>query len=124
MSATNDGPYFGDETLDFLEELSLNNNRDWFTAHKPRYESFVRDPALAFVRAMAPRLERLAPSLIADDRKMGGSLMRIYRDTRFSKDKTPYKTNIGIHFRHKSAKDVHAPGLYVHVGLDGHFVGV
>ena len=82
MSATNDGPYFGDETLDFLEELSLNNNRDWFTAHKPRYESFVRDPALAFVRAMAPRLERLAPSLIAE--KLIGLSHFVHRRFAFS----------------------------------------
>lgn len=124
MARKPEAPTFSSETLDFLEELAANNNRDWFAQHKERYEAHVREPALAFIRAMAPRIEALAPNLVADDRKVGGSLMRIHKDTRFAKDKTPYKTNVGIQFRHRSAKDVHAPGLYVHVGLDGHFVGV
>jgi uncharacterized protein (TIGR02453 family) len=55
---------------------------------------------------------------------MGGSLMRVYRDTRFSKNKTPYKTNIGIQFRHEQAKDVHAPGFYLHIDPDEVFLGV
>jgi uncharacterized protein (TIGR02453 family) len=61
--------------------------------------------------------------LRVEAKKMGGSLMRIYKDTRFSNDKTPYKTNIGIQFRHTAGKDVHAPGIYVHVAVDECFVG-
>jgi uncharacterized protein (TIGR02453 family) len=114
---------FPPELYEFLVDLSLNNRRDWFDANKDRYESHVRGPALAFVRAMGERLPELSASLIADDRKAGGSLMRIHRDTRFAKDKTPYKTNVGIHFRHAAGKDVHAPGVYVHLALDEHFLG-
>ena len=57
-------------------------------------------------------------------KKVGGSLMRVYRDTRFGKDKTPYKTNIGIQFRHEVGKDVHAPGYYLHLDSEGCFIGI
>jgi uncharacterized protein (TIGR02453 family) len=110
-------------TLDFLAELSLRNERAWFEANKARYERDVREPARAFIRAMGPRLGALSPHFTADDRKVGGSLMRVHRDTRFSKDKAPYKTNVGIQFRHDAGKDVHAPGLYVHIAPDGCFLG-
>ncbi len=106
---------FGPQLFEFLCDLEQNNNRDWFNANKARYEADVREPARAFVRAMAPKVLEISPHLLSDDRKVGGSLMRIYRDTRFSKDKTPYKTNVGIQFRHTAGKDVHAPGLYVHI---------
>lgn len=116
-------PHFTDELWRFLIELSQNNDRDWFAANKQRYEDHVRGPALAIIRAMAPRLAEVTPALEAVDEKVGGSLMRIYRDVRFSKDKSPYKTNVGIQFRHRAGKDVHAPGLYLHVDLDEVFVG-
>ena len=113
---------FSKATLKFLDELAANNNRAWFAANKPRYESLVREPALEFIAAMAPTLEKFAPHFRADPRKMGGSLMRVFRDTRFSRDKTPYKTNIGIQFRHELGKDVHAPGFYVHIATDECFL--
>lgn len=115
--------HFSPALFDFLGELSLNNNRDWFNANKQRYEDSVREPARAFVRAMGDRLDSISEHFVADDRKMGGSLMRIYRDTRFGKDKTPYKTNVGIQFRHAAGKDVHAPGFYLHISLDEIFLG-
>lgn len=115
---------FSTATLAFLDELAANNNRAWFDENKPRYEALVREPALDFIDAMAPALERFAPHFRADSRKMGGSLMRVYRDTRFSRDKTPYKTNIGIQFRHELGKDVHAPGFYVHVSTTECFLAV
>ena len=111
-------------TFDFLDELAANNERAWFEANKDRYERLVREPALEFIAAMAPGLGKFAPHFRAEPRKMGGSLMRVYRDTRFARDKTPYKTNIGIQFRHALGKDVHAPGFYVHVAADGCFFGV
>jgi uncharacterized protein (TIGR02453 family) len=114
---------FTDGTLDFLSELAANNDRAWFEANKHRYESLVREPALAFISAMAPALERFAPHFRAEPRKAGGSLMRVFRDTRFSRDKTPYKTNIGIQFRHELGKDVHAPGFYLHIATDECFLG-
>jgi uncharacterized protein (TIGR02453 family) len=106
---------FTRDTFTFLRELKNHNQREWFNEHKSYYESLVRDPALEFIEAMAPALSKFAPHFRADARKMGGSLMRVYRDTRFSRDKTPYKTNIGIQFRHALGKDVHAPGFYVHI---------
>ncbi|MCK6574290.1 TIGR02453 family protein [Myxococcota bacterium] len=107
----------------FLMQLAANNNRDWFKANEKRYEALVRGPSLAFVRAMREPLSVLAPHLVADDRKVGGSLMRLFRDTRFSKDKTPYKTNVGIQFRHDAGKDVHAPGIYLHISPEETFIG-
>lgn len=118
-----DFSHFSPAMFDFLAELSLNNNRDWFNANKQRYEDTVREPARAFVRAMGAQLDSISEHFVADDRKMGGSLMRIYRDTRFGKDKTPYKTNVGIQFRHAAGKDVHAPGFYLHISIDEMFLG-
>jgi uncharacterized protein (TIGR02453 family) len=114
---------FTKSTFKFLDELAANNNRAWFEENKPRYEELVREPALDFIAAMQPVLAKIAPHFRADPRKMGGSLMRVYRDTRFAHDKTPYKTNIGIQFRHELGKDVHAPGFYLHVANDECFLG-
>jgi uncharacterized protein (TIGR02453 family) len=114
---------FGPELFSFLAELRAHNDREWFAANKARYEEHVLEPALAFVAAFAPHLERISPHFRADPRPSGGSLFRIYRDTRFSKDKSPYKTNVGIHFRHERAKDAHAPGFYLHIGPGEAFAG-
>lgn len=115
--------YFSDDTFTFLRTLAENNKREWFTEHKGEYEAYVREPARAFIRAMGPELAGFAPEFIADDRKLGGSLMRIFRDVRFSNNKLPYKTNIGIQFRHRQGKDVHAPGFYLHIEASEVFVG-
>lgn len=115
---------FSADTFAFLETLAANNNREWFEGHKDAYEALVREPALAFIAEMAPVLARFAPHFRADGRRMGGSLMRVFRDTRFARDKTPYKTNVGIQFRHELGKDVHAPGFYVHLAPDECFFGV
>jgi uncharacterized protein (TIGR02453 family) len=114
---------FKPETLSFLNELAQNNNRDWFNENKSRYEEQVLDVALLFIQSMQEPLRKIAPHFTAIPKRMGGSLMRVYRDTRFSKNKTPYKTNIGIQFRHEQAKDVHSPGFYVHVDPEQVFVG-
>lgn len=111
------------DLLHFLEELSRNNNREWFTKNKERYEEAVRTPALGFISAMAQPLKKVSPHFDAVPKKVGGSLMRVHRDVRFSNDKTPYKTNVGVHFRHEAGKDVHAPGFYLHVALDECFLG-
>jgi len=114
-----------DPTLfEFLEELADNNHRRWFQENRGRYERDVREPCLTFIRAFEPRLRRLSKCFVASDRRIGGSLMRVYRDTRFSKDKTPYKTNVGIQFRHELGRDVHAPGFYVHLAADECFLAV
>jgi uncharacterized protein (TIGR02453 family) len=114
---------FTRDTVRFLRELEKNNNRDWFEANKHRYESDVREPALAYIEAMAPPLAKISSAFVASPKKVGGSLMRVYRDIRFSKDKTPYKTNIGIQFRHVAGKDVHAPGFYLHIEPASVFMG-
>ena len=106
---------FPADTVSYLAQLARNNSRPWFQANKDRYERSVREPAKAFIEAMAGPLEKVSPHIYADPSPTGGSLMRIYRDTRFSPDKSPYKTNIGIQFRHERGDDVHAPGLYVHI---------
>jgi len=108
----------------FLEELTDNNRRAWFQENKWRYEQEVREPCLAFIRAFEPRLKKLSRFFKADARRAGGSLIRIYRDTRFSKDKAPYKTNVGIQFRHEFGRDIHAPGYYVHIAPDERFLGI
>jgi uncharacterized protein (TIGR02453 family) len=114
---------FDPALLAFLGELEENNNRDWFNANKHRYESDVLEPALQFIAAMAPRLESLSENFVALPQRIGGSLMRIHRDVRFGSDKRPYKTNVGIQFRHRAGKDVHAPGFYVHLEPGVVFVG-
>ncbi len=115
--------YFSPELFKFLRELRKNNNRDWFLANKGSYESVVRDPFLSFIADLAPRLLSVSPYLVADPRPSGGSLFRIYRDIRFSKDKSPYKTVAAAHFSHRSGakKDVNAPGFYLHLEPGGCF---
>jgi len=108
----------------FLEELADNNNRPWFHQNKWRYDCEVLEPCLAFIRAFEPRLKKVSRFFVASDRRVGGSLMRVYRDTRFSKEKTPYKTNVGIQFRHEFGRDVHAPGFYVHIAPEECFLAV
>jgi uncharacterized protein (TIGR02453 family) len=115
---------FRKETLAFLEELADNNNREWFAANKPRYEEHVLDVALRFVQSMQEPLHEIAPHFVAQPTRVGGSLMRVYRDTRFARNKLPYKSNVGIQFRHEQAKDVHAPGYYLHIEPDEAFLGV
>ncbi|MEM7312688.1 MAG: DUF2461 domain-containing protein [Planctomycetota bacterium] len=114
---------FDPALLKFLKQLSRNNNRDWFQKNKSRYEDDVLFPALAFVEAFGPRLKKISPFFKAVPKRVGGSVMRIYRDTRFGKDKTPYKTNVGIHFRHEQGKDVHCPGFYLHLAPKECFLG-
>lgn len=123
MSSRSPHKRFDRHTLRYLAELKANNERDWFEANKQRYEALVLEPALAFIERIGPKIERLSRHLVAVPKRTGGSLMRVYRDTRFSYDKRPYKTNIGIQFRHERGRDVHAPGLYVHIEPGACFLG-
>jgi uncharacterized protein (TIGR02453 family) len=106
---------FGPELFAFLRELKDHNDREWFNANKQRYEDDLLEPALAFIEDFGLRLPDISPHLVADARRQGGSLFRIYRDTRFAKDKSPYKTQAGIYFRHERSKEARAPGLYLHL---------
>ena len=116
--------HFTPATFSFLTELAANNNREWFRANKSRYDGDVKEPALRFISDSAPHLAQISSRFRADPRANGGSLFRIYRDTRFSNDKRPYKTHTGIHFRHEAAKDAHAPGFYLHLQPGSVFAGV
>jgi uncharacterized protein (TIGR02453 family) len=115
-------PYFTKQTFTFLSNLSDNNTREWFAEHKQEYENYVREPALDFISDMAETMPLISPHFHALPKKVGGSLMRVQRNLRFSRDKTPYKTNIGIQFRHEAGKDIHAPGYYVHIAPGECFV--
>jgi len=108
--------HFGPGLFDFFRDLATHNTRAWFEANQPRYASLVKGPMLRFIEDFGTRLPRISPRFLADPRPAGGSLFRIHRDTRFSKDKTPYKTNAAAHFRHRDfSRDVHAPGFYLHL---------
>lgn len=116
--------YFSPAMFTFLREVEANNNRPWWEENKHRYITLIREPAKEFIADFGPRLQAISEHFVADTRTNGGSLMRPYRDTRFSKDKTPYKTNVGIQFRHERGKDVHAPGFYIHIEPGACFAGV
>ncbi|WP_445777378.1 DUF2461 domain-containing protein [Shewanella sp.] len=113
---------FSTHSFQFLQQLANNNDREWFKANQAEYENKVRTPAIDFIEAMQGPILALSPRFTAVAKKVGGSLMRPQRDSRFSKDKSPYKTNVGIQFRHFQGKDVHAPGFYVHVANDECFI--
>jgi uncharacterized protein (TIGR02453 family) len=104
----------------FFRELKANNNRSWFEANKQRYKDSVQAPMSEFIADMQPRLAKISRQFVADPKPNGGSMFRIYRDVRFSKDKRPYKEHAACHFRHAGGRDVHAPGFYMHFG--GHEV--
>lgn len=116
--------YFNQDTFEFLTNLAQNNTRDWFEIHKSEYEAAVRSPSLNLIEDIRGELNYISPHFLAIPKKVGGSLMRIHRDIRFGKDKRPYKTNIGIQFRHTRGKDVHAPGFYIHIEPNECFLGV
>ena len=103
-------PHFTPALFGFLSELADTNNREWFQDNKARYERDVRDALVNFVIDFGEILQEVSPHMVADPRLSGGSIFRIYRDVRFSKDKSPYKTNAGIHFRHEVGRKVHGPG--------------
>ena len=114
-------PHLRESTRQFLIDLAANNGRQWFDANRPRYEE-ARADFISLIGILLHEIEKFDPSLAGQEAK--NSVFRIYRDTRFSKNKTPYKTNIGIQFRHERAKDVHSPGFYVHIAPEEVFIGV
>jgi uncharacterized protein (TIGR02453 family) len=117
-------PYLTPELFSFLTELKSNNDRDWFNDNKSRYEQFVKEPLLDLIADFSPFLAEISPHFKAIPSANGGSLFRIYRDVRFSKNKDPYKTHAAIHFRHSLGKDAHAPGYYLHVEPGNVFLGM
>lgn len=105
---------FPKECVTFYTELQKNNTREWFTEHKGDFEKFVMAPACDFVGEMGNALKTLSPGIVADPR-VNKSIFRPYRDTRFSKDKTPYKTHLGIFFWEGSLAKMDCPGFYFHL---------
>ncbi len=116
--------YFNPKLFQFCEELSRNNNRDWFQRNKLRYEHEVREPTLRFIADFAPRLRQISRYYVADPSPTGGSMMRIYRNLRFSRDKTPYKTNVAVAFGHRDASRFESPSFYFSLSHEEAFFGV
>jgi len=128
--------YFTPATFKFLKALKANNSKEWFADHKADYEAAVKDPCLAFIGDLAGPLAKISPQMIASAKPVGGSLFRIHRDTRFSTDKSPYKTHAGMSFYHAATKAVaraegqnammgrlDAPGFYLHLEPGACFIG-
>ena len=115
--------YFTNSMFTFLTDLKANNNREWFQENKHRYEEHLKDPSVRFISDFGAHLKKISEHFRSDPRTVGGSMFRIYRDTRFSKDKSPYKTFVGIQFRHELGKDAHAPGFYLHIDVGDCFAG-
>jgi uncharacterized protein (TIGR02453 family) len=113
-------PRFTPQTLRFLKRLARNNDREWFRAHKDEYEEHVRAPMTTVVRQLAADLPAFAPDLLADERR---SIYRIYRDTRFSEDKSPLKTNIAAVFPRRGAARHESAGLYLEVAPGWLWIG-
>jgi uncharacterized protein (TIGR02453 family) len=105
-------PRFSSKTLAFLRALARNNDRQWFRAHKDEYQTHVREPMLAVIEQLAVDLRAFAPELTADPRR---SIYRVYRDTRFSEDKSPLKTNIAAVFPPRDGERHQSAGLYLEI---------
>jgi uncharacterized protein (TIGR02453 family) len=98
--------YFTPATFKFLKALKHHNSKQWFADHKAEYEAVVKGPCLAFIADLAAPLAKISPQMIANPKPVGGSLFRIHRDTRFSSDKSPYKTHAGMSFYHAATRAV------------------
>lgn len=105
-------PWFSQDTIDFFRELELNNNKEWFEKNKKRYEANVKKPMEAFADHMIELMREILPDIETTGKK---AVFRIYKDVRFSKDKTPYKTNAGMHINSAGKGDMATPGLYFHI---------
>jgi uncharacterized protein (TIGR02453 family) len=115
--------HFGPQLFRFLRDLKANNRREWFLANKDRYERHARRPMLQFITDFGPELRKISRQFVADPRPVGGSMFRIHRDTRFARDKSPYKLMVAAQFRHVRGKNVHAPGFYLHLAPGEVFAG-
>jgi len=113
---------FPAETINFLSAIRANNNKPWFVEHKPDYESYFMRPAREFVVAMGERLRELSPEVVADPR-VNKSIFRIYRDVRFSQDKTPYKTHLTLLFWVGEGSKLENPGYYFHLDAENLMIG-
>lgn len=115
VRAVTRAPLFNPDLFAFLRELKKNNDRTWFAENKARYEASVKGPLLAFITELAPKMKKISPKVDVDPKPVGGSMFRIHRDTRFARDKSPYKTHASAHFPVSTKADVHGPGFYLHL---------
>jgi uncharacterized protein (TIGR02453 family) len=115
--------YFSGDGLRFLEELRAHNDKAWFDANKARFDAGLREPGLRLVADLGPVLAKVSKHFVAEAKPSGGSMSRIYRDTRFSKDKSPYKTALFFHFRHARGTEDAMPAFYFHVEPGASTVG-
>jgi uncharacterized protein (TIGR02453 family) len=106
---------FPQEMIQFFRGLKRNNRREWFQPRKHLFDQHVKAPMLELVAALNTQLARFAPDYVTDPTK---AIFRIYRDTRFSADKTPYKTHVAAWFRRRGPKDVHLGGFYFSVSAN------
>ncbi len=107
--------YFTVETLEFLRDLKANNQREWFQARKDVYETAIKAPCLAFAAALSEHIATVAPEYATLPEK---AVQRIYRDVRFSSDKTPYRTELGFLFTHRSLGKKAGCGVYVSISAE------
>jgi len=113
-------PRFKPATLKFLRALKRNNRREWFNAHRDHYENDVRQPMTSIVERLAADLRAFAPEIVASPRV---SIYRIYRDTRFSENKAPYKTHVAAVFPTRGLQKHEGAGLYFHVSPTEVWIG-
>lgn len=106
----------------YFSRLKKNNNKPWFEKHRTEYQDKVLEPAMEFVAAVGGKIRKFAPNIVADPR-INKSIFRIYRDVRFSKDKTPYKTHLAVFFWEGSAPKLENPGFYIHMDDVEIFIG-
>ncbi|MDR3626187.1 MAG: DUF2461 domain-containing protein [Ignavibacteriaceae bacterium] len=111
---------FPKKTVDFLKKLSKNNNKEWFEEHRDDYNSRLLEPAFQFVTEMGDELSAIVPNIMAVP-KIDKSVFRLHRDVRFSKDKSPYKTNLGIYLW-EGKKKMESSGFYFHIDPKGFFI--
>jgi uncharacterized protein (TIGR02453 family) len=114
---------FTKKSLKFFSDLQKNNSKGWFNENRNLFDSEILIPAKAFVTAMGDKLRKISPDIVADPRT-DKSIFRIYRDIRFSKEKIPYKTHLGIYFWEGAGKKLENPGFYFHFDKDSVFIGV
>lgn len=108
--------YFTPRLFTFLRQIKSHNDRAWFEANRERFAADVEAPLLQFITDIAPRLHAISPAIVVNPRRTGGSMYRFYRDTRFSADKSPFKTHVAAHFAHSGKRtNPSVPGFYLHL---------
>lgn len=120
MSQNNTFNGFPEESLQFLADLKLNNSREWFKGHKADHIKYLLNPGQSFVISLGERLKDISPGLRYDPQTNGrGSIMRIHRDIRFSKDKSPYNTRFRVIFWEGPGKKMQHPGIFFGMDMTG-----